>query len=71
MPRVTGLVVTIDSENYYRGHQVYLNGVQVAHRPYDGSDPIEVERDVIVAFGSLLRQVTGWTEENEEEDPYA
>lgn len=69
--RPTALVVTVDAENYYRGYTVAINGVPVAHRPYDGSAAEAVEREVAEALGILLRQVTGWPEKAEEDESYA
>ncbi len=63
MTRPTALVVTVDTTDYYRGYDVAINGVQVAHRPYDGSCAEEVEREVVEALGAVLRRETGWARE--------
>lgn len=68
MSRPTALVVTVDAGDYYRGFAVSINGVQVAHRPYDGSSAEDVEREVVEALGGLLRRETGWAREAAEDD---
>lgn len=68
MTRPTALVVSVDTNDYYRGYDVSINGVKVAHRPYDGSNAEEVEDEVAEALGVLLRQVTGWPEKAEGND---
>jgi hypothetical protein len=60
MTRPVALVVSIEPNGFYRGWNVHINGLKVAHKPYDGSDAEDVEREVVEAFGGLLRQTTGW-----------
>lgn len=68
MSRPAALVVTVDTTDYYRGFDVSINGVQVVHRPYDGSDAEEVEREVIEALRAILRRETGWAQEASDDD---
>lgn len=68
MARPTALILEADTRDYYRGHTVSINGVQVAWRPYDGSCAEEVEREAIEALGAVLRRETGWTREGNDDD---
>lgn len=52
--RVVPLDVTITSENEYSGHEIFIHGVQVGYRSYDGSDSSDVVSEVAVAAGALL-----------------
>lgn len=71
MTRPLALAVSVQEEGFLAGHNVFVNGVQVAHRPYDGSDAESVEREVVEALGTLLRQATGWAREAPPWDPDA
>lgn len=68
MTRPTALFITVDTDGYYNGATVSINGVPVAHRPYDGSCAEEVEREAIEALGALLRRETGWPKEAPSDD---
>jgi hypothetical protein len=68
MTRPAALLVSIDTRDYHGGYAVSINGVQIAHRPYDGSSAEEVEHEVIEALGELLRRETGWPQRAPEED---
>lgn len=48
-----------------RGHNVYIDGFEIGHRPYDGSDADDVRFEVMEALASLLQRELGW-----EKDPY-
>lgn len=64
------LIIQVDPVSFYGGHNIKINGLQVAHRPYDGSHFDAVEREVAEAFGKLLRKEMGLKKEAppEEED---
>lgn len=70
MVKMTGLVLSVSTDNYYQGHEISINGVHVAHRPYDGSDADEVITEVAETFGALLRKATGWQEQREEDEDW-
>jgi hypothetical protein len=68
---VNTFILSVEGAGFYRGHNVKINGVQVAHRPYDGSGVDTVELEVAEALGELIREKLGWNEEapeQEEED---
>jgi hypothetical protein len=66
---VNTFIFQIEDAGWYEGHNVKINGIQVAHRPYDGSLDYDVEREVAEAFGELLREKLGWNKEAPEDDP--
>lgn len=63
-------IIQVEGAGFYQGHNILINGLQVAHRPYDGSHLDAVEREVAEAFGELLRKEMGLKKEAppEEED---
>lgn len=68
MSKPTALFISVDTTDYYRGYTVSINGVPVAHRPYDGSNAEEVEREAVEALGALLRRETGWPEKGTDDE---
>ena len=52
---------------YYHGYDVYLNGLHVGFRPYDGSDTDDVETEVVAALTRLLRTELGWKEQEHDD----
>lgn len=61
-------VVTVTPMGMYQGHAIKINGLQVAHRPYNGARSHDVEREVTAALGALIREKLGWPEEAPEGD---
>ena len=57
---MNAIIIEIQSAGWYQGHNIMINGNQVAHRKYDGAHSDVVEMEVAAAFGALLREKTGW-----------
>ena len=53
------MIVQVVTAGFYNGHNIKINGQQVAHRPYDGSSYVDVEVEVAEALGELLRKQMG------------
>jgi hypothetical protein len=70
-PRAVALTITAESLNDgYGGHDVFLNGERIGHRPYDGSNADEVCDETARALAGMLRERLGWAPEAPKEDEY-
>lgn len=67
--RTTPLTISIDGDGPYSSHEVYLNDVLIGVRPYDGSVPDEVIREVTGTLADMLRESLGYLRDSDI-DPY-
>lgn len=68
MSKPTVLLISTEGCGFYRGYDVYFNGVKAYHRPYDGSDAEEVEREAVETLASLVREKLGLSLDSPEND---
>lgn len=56
----TAVVITVESYGLYEGHDVFLSGHLIGHRPFDGGNSDEAADEALAAFAGVLSERLGW-----------